>query len=131
MHKKFFISGFLVLLAVSQVFAQSKTVSVNDLYKDYTFRAKGLRAIESMNDGLHYTTLEKGKQINQYEYATGKLVSTLLDIDKIEKSAVGTIEGYSFAPDESKILLYTNSKSVYRHSFVADYYIYDFRSREL
>ncbi len=131
MCKKFLISGLFVLMAVLQVFAQSKTVSVDDLYKDYTFRAKGLRAIVSMNDGMHYTTLEKGKQINQYEYATGKLVATLLDLDKLEKSPVSTIQGYTFAPDESKILLYTNSKSVYRHSFVADYYIYDFRSREL
>lgn len=131
MCKKFFISGLFVLMAVLQVFAQSKTVSVDDLYKDYTFRAKGLRAIVSMNDGMHYTTLEKGKQINQYEYATGKLVATLLDLDKLEKSPVSTIQGYSFAPDESKILLYTNAQTVYRHSFVADYYIYDFRSREL
>ncbi len=131
MIKRYFILGALFLAALVQVDAQSKTVSVDDLYKDYSFRAKGLRAFESMNDGVHYTTLEKGKQINQYEYATGKLVATLLDVDKIEKSPVATIEGYSLAPDESKILLYTKSQSIYRYSFVADYYIYDFRSHEL
>ncbi len=131
MLKIFFISGVLSLASVFQGIAQSKRVSVDDLYKDYTFRAKGLRAIESMSDGVHYTTLEKGKQINQYEYATGKLVATLLDIDKIEKAAIASIDGYAMAPDESKVLVYGNSKSVYRHSFTADYFIYDFRSREL
>ena len=53
MLKIFFISGVLSLASVFQGIAQSKRVSVDDLYKDYTFRAKGLRAIESMSDGVH------------------------------------------------------------------------------
>lgn len=131
MHKKLLLIGMFVLPHLFNVAAQQKSVTVDDLYLNYSFRAKGVRGIVSMNDGIHYTTLENGKKINQYEYATGKLVKTLLDIEKIEQPKLKGIDGYSLAPDESKILVHTNTKYIYRHSFVADYYIYDFRSREL
>lgn len=131
MLKKMLFTILLVVSALMHLGAQKQAVTVDDLYKDYSFRSKGVYGINSMNDGTHYTVLEDGKKINMYEYATGKLVNTLLDVEKAGNKNIKSIQGYTFSPDESKILVFTNYKSVYRHSYTADYYVYDFNSREL
>lgn len=130
MIKKLFLAGLIVTTTILPAFAQKRQVTVDDLYKEYSLRTRNISGITSMKDGIHYTALENDK-INQYEYATGKLVRTLVDIEKVDNIKLKNIQGYTFADDESKVLLYTNAKNIYRHSFTADYYIYDFNSREL
>lgn len=131
MIRKFMGIALGLFLVGVQAGAQLQTVTVADLYQKGTFRVATVRNLVSMNDGVHYTRLEGGTQIIQYQYATGDKVKTLLDLAQLEHQTIQKIEGYELSPDESKILLYTNSRSIYRHSFVADYYLYDFRSREL
>lgn len=93
---------------------------------------KSVPAIQSMADGLHYTQLgENGRSIEQYDYATGKKVADLLDLDKVELKDVAVIDGYEVNDAATRILIYTNKKPLYRHSFVADYYVYDMNRREL
>ncbi len=112
--------------------AQKKTVSLEDLNKKYTFYPKTVRGLVSTEDGLHYTTIEnKGTQIIKYAYSTGKQVDVLVDISTIEDCPITQIQGYELNKDESKILIYSNRKSIYRRSFLADYYIYDITRKEI
>ncbi|MPT36396.1 MAG: S9 family peptidase, partial [Flavobacterium sp.] len=41
------------------------------------------------------------------------------------------IDSYTFSPDEKKILIANNSDQIFRHSFVADYFIYDIAKKTL
>jgi dipeptidyl-peptidase-4 len=41
------------------------------------------------------------------------------------------IEGYAWSPDESQVLIYTNSKRVWRRNTRGDYWVFDLSSREL
>lgn len=127
------LSGILLVVALfcSSLSAQPK-LSLNDFFVNGTFYTKGVRGLRSMNDGEHYTVLEgNGSQIVKYSYKTGLPVETLLDIKKIEDSPVKYINDYEFNANESRILLCTNKKSIYRHSFTADYYIFDFKNKEI
>lgn len=127
------LSGILLVVALfcSSLSAQPK-LSLNDFFVNGTFYTKGVRGLRSMNDGEHYTVLEgNGNQIVKYSYKTGLPVETLLDIKKIEDSPVKYINDYEFNAHESRILLCTNKKSIYRHSFTADYYIFDFKNKEI
>lgn len=127
------LSGILLVVALfcSSLSAQPK-LSLNDFFVNGTFYTKGVRGLRSMNDGEHYTVLEgNGNQIVKYSYKTGLPVETLLDIKKIEDSPVKYINDYEFNANESRILLCTNKKSIYRHSFTADYYIFDFKNKEI
>ncbi len=129
--KKF--SGILLLaLIFSHVLSAQKQLSLDDFFVNGTFRTKGVYGLRSMNDGEHYTVLENnGTQIVKYSYKTGLPVATLLDIQKVEDSPVGYISDYEFNADESRLLICTNRKPIYRHSFTADYYIYGFKNKEI
>lgn len=127
-------SGVLLffILMYSCVLAQQKQLSLNDFFVDGTFYTKGVNGLRSMNDGEHYTVLEGGgKRIVKYSYKTGLPVETLLDLNKTEDSPVKYINGYDFNADESRILICTNKKPIYRRSFTADYYLYDFKNKEI
>lgn len=127
------ISGILILLTFfyCSLSAQQKQLTLDDFLVNGTFKTKGIAGSRSMNDGEHYTALENnGTKIIKYNYKTGKPVATLVDLSTLETD-VKHISGYEFNPDESRILISTNKKSIYRHSFTADYYIFDFKNKEL
>lgn len=123
----------MLVSAGNQITAQTKQLSLNDFFKDGTFRSKGVYGIRSMNDGEHYTVLEnRGKKIVKYSYKTGQAVATLLDLETIEgNDKVKYISDYQFNADESRLLISTNINPIYRRSFTADYYIFDFKNKEL
>ena len=86
----------------------------------------------SLNDGEHYTVIEEqGKKLVKYSYRTGKPVETLLDLSEEKYRQVSQIQNYTFSPDESHLLLATEMESIYRRSFTAKYYLFDFKNREL
>ena len=88
---------------------------VEDFFVDGTFRTKGVYGLRSMNDGEHYTVLENnGTRIVKYSYKTGLPVATLLDLKTLEDSTVSRIDDYTFNADESRILICTNKKPIYR-----------------
>ena len=92
---------------MSELHPEKKTVTLEDLNKNHTFYAKSVSGLESMNDGIHYSTLENNAtQIVKYAYATGKQVSVLMDLEKIEDTPIQSIQGYELNNDESKILVY-------------------------
>ncbi len=128
--KKFGGILLLLVLACCQAFAQDKQLSLNDFFVDGTFRTKGVYGLRSMNDGEHYTVVEgQGDRIVKYSYKTGLPVGTLVDLSKIEECPVRYIEDYTFNANESRILICTNMRPIYRRSFTADYYIYDFKNK--
>ncbi len=127
-------SGVLLLfiLICSQLTAQSKQLSLNDFFVNRTFGTKGVYGLRSMNDGEHYTVLEgNGSRIVKYSYKTGLPVETLLDLNKTEDTSIRHIADYNFNANESRILICTNKKPIYRRSFTADYYLYDLKNKEI
>ena len=129
--KNFFGILLLAFVFCGHLSAQ-KQLSLNDFFVDGTFRTKGVYGLRSMNDGEHYTVLENnGTRIVKYSYKTGQPVATLLDIKNLEDSPLQYINDYEFNANESRILICTNKKPIYRRSFTADYYLYDFKNKEI
>ena len=122
--KKTFL--FVTLIAVVSVAsAQTRAITLEDIWQDGTFRMAGISNIRSMNDGEHYTVLTRSG-IDCYSYATGQKESTVLDCSAVKVGGVPlSVEGYEFSADESKILLESDFEPIYRHSGVSDYYVYD------
>jgi dipeptidyl-peptidase-4 len=124
----------IILLFGQFILAQTKQITIEDLTKKGIFSAERIDGLRSMQDGLHYTALEEGgTKIVKYSYKSGKVVEVVFDIEKIKRnpSEVGSIAGYEFSPDETKILVYNNVETIYRRSFLANYYVYDRKYREL
>lgn len=100
--------------------------------KAYSFYPKSVYGLRSMNDGIHYTTLEgRGTKINKYSYKTGNFIETILNTLKLDTTKIKRASEYQFSDDETKILLYTNRERIYRRSFTADYYVYDRKTNKL
>ena len=89
--------------------------------------------MNSMKDGNTYGSFEKG-QLNVYNYKTGKLVNTVFKYSELipEGDTVPIrLQNYELSENEDKVLLTTDIRSIYRHSFDANYYVYDLADKSL
>ncbi|MFN3446196.1 MAG: DPP IV N-terminal domain-containing protein, partial [Bacteroidia bacterium] len=123
--KKILILCALCASAFNIVTAQE--ITLEDIWTKGTFNAKGVAGFNSMNDGRHYSAQDKFENIIRYTFSDGNIVDTIL------RKADVNINGYSysFSENEQKILLQTNFKQIYRHSFAANIYVYDVNSKTL
>ena len=117
----------LLLILALGAFAQEK-VTVADIYTKGTFRQNSVYNINWMNDGQYYSVRE-GNDIVKYDVTTGQPVETILKGADLSTSI--KFSNYTFSLDEQKVLLMTDRKSIYRRSYTAEFYIYDFSSRKL
>ena len=131
--KKLVLLSIILFLIVDFSLAQTKQIKLEDVFLSRKFLPKTIHGFNSMNNGEFYTVLDQGN-LDQYSYKTGKLVKTLIDAgDLFPQGANSAIRfsSYKFSADESKILLVTKAKGIYRHSFSAEYWIYDFNTKKL
>lgn len=126
--KRFFTFTFLLIFG-TMMFAQ-KQITLDDIWKNRTFQPKGISSIRSLNDGEHYTILTS-KGIEKFSYKTGKSVGLIVDFSTIKAFSESEIriENYQFDAKEEKVLLQAASEYIYRHSFVADIYVYDLKTK--
>ena len=91
-----------------------------------------------LKGGDAYTTLEastsgKGRDIVQYAADTGKrtilINATALTPEGAEKAL--SIANYSWSKDEQKLLIFTNTKRVWRTNTKGDYWMYDLSTKTL
>ena len=123
----------LLFLVCFSAIAQQK-ISVEEIYTG-AFRAKGMDELQALKNTNQYTILNfdrsaKSQQIDLYDYATLKKVSTLIDTKNFKELADG-IDSYTFSSDEKQILIANNSNQIFRHSFTADYYLYNIETKQL
>ena len=123
----FLIPGMLNVKA-----QEKKNLTLSDIYERPTFVYKRVRGMESMKDGDTYAAIEKG-EFNVYSYKTGKKVKTLFNFgDLVLPGETDPLQvmNYTLSDDESKVLLMTDYNPIYRHSFTADYCVYDLTTKE-
>lgn len=123
----------ILLFLVATVFGQQK-ITVENIYSG-AFRAKGMDELQSLKNTDQYTVLNvdqasRSMQIDLYDFATLKKVSNLIDTKNYKALADG-IDSYTFDASEKKILIACNSNKIFRHSFTADYFLYDITSKSL
>lgn len=125
-------SLFLLLLTSLSAVAQQK-FTLEEIWSG-AFRTQGMTALEAMKNTNQYTVLNfdrgtRSSQIDLYDFATLNKVSTLVDTKDFKE--LQGIDSYTFSADEKKILIANNSEQIFRHSFVADYFIYDIAKKTL
>ena len=131
--KYLLVSLFLVFGTLSATAQEKKNFDLEDLYMRPTFYAKSVRGMNSMKDGKTYASFEKG-QLNIYNYKTGKLEKTLFgfaDLTVHPDSLPIGLQDYELSANEDKMLCATEMESIYRHSYHATYYVYDFNTKTL
>ena len=121
------ITLLLALFVASTSFAQ-QSITLEDIWVKGTFRGKGIAGIRSMNDGKHYCILTQNA-IEKYDYANASKVGEVVNFSELDLN--GYVVDYQFSKDESKVLLILNPEMIYRHSYLANVFVYDIASKKL
>lgn len=122
----FFLFIFIGFISYSQ------SISVEDIWKDYKFYARGVNGFRSMNDGEHFSQFtDKGITKHSFKnyQGTGEVILSVEEM-KYEGNQLFPDE-YEFNSDESKLLLLVNQASIYRRSYTAEHYLYDLSTKKL
>ena len=125
---------FMLLLALlcAVSFINAEQLSLKDLTNG-TYSSKGIYGVTPLLDGESYSQLSAdGKKIITHSFRTGEETGVLFDVDNIRNRVkLNRIDGYQMSPDERNILVRTETKSIYRHSRTAEYYIYNVKNHTL
>lgn len=116
----------VVALFVSTAYAQER-ITVADFTTENKFREERVSGINWMNNGKFYTALADNKVI-RYDITTGRPVETLVDGGAVSADLI--IDEYTLSADEQQILLQSQTQQIYRRSFVAEYLLYDLKTKK-
>ena len=112
--------------------AQKKSITLEEIWNG-TFRMEYMDRLHSMQNGKEYSLLnydrsQGNRTIDLYSYETGEKLRTIVSAADLP---IENFVSYDFSKDESKILLGTNVRSIFRRSSIGDYYVYDTASKKL
>ena len=104
--------------------AQLKAIFEQDAYKTESFGPTAW-----LDGGTRYTSIARGEQrdLVAYDTATGKsevLVAQRALLPPGERTPL-TISRYPWSPDKTKLLIFTNTKKVWRQNTRGDYWVLD------
>lgn len=112
--------------------AQNKELSLEEIW-NWKFYPEQMNSLNSMN-GDFYSLLNIDRQtrtssVDKYSYKTLEKIKTIVDGKNLKD--LPFFEFYSFNKDESKLILGTDFKQIYRRSKKGTYYVYDIYSKKL
>lgn len=126
---------FLVGLGVAQ---ESPSLVLEDIYKQNQYRQKGIGIVRWMKDNKGYSTLENnerigGKDIVKYDARTGKrsIIVSASSLIPSGESVPLVISDYQWSLDNTKLLIFTNTRKVWRYHTRGDYWVLDTKTNTL
>ena len=124
------IVGAMMLLSVLQAIAGQK-LDLRDITRN-EFRQETMKAVTPLAGGDTYAQIsDDGRRIVAYSFKTGKQVGVLFDAATARGQQVSRVDGYIVSPDGKRLLIQTETKSIYRRSFTATYYIFTIQNNKL
>jgi dipeptidyl-peptidase-4 len=124
-NMKKIISLLLCMACLLPVSLMAKTeLQLSDVVRG-KYRPEYFGSVVPMPDGEHYAQMNaNGTKITKYSYKTGKAVEDIFDISKARDCDFKRFDSFSFSPDGKKMLIATDTRSIYRRSTVAVHYLY-------
>ncbi|WP_431472681.1 S9 family peptidase [Nonlabens sp. SCSIO 43208] len=122
------IAAFFLLVFQTSIAQQN--ITVEDIYTG-KFRTAGLQSLRSLNNGTEYIVLNYNRNrtqtLDKYSYATGEKTGTILSSEEIGIP----IYSYEMNDSENKILITSQSESIFRYSSYDKVHVYDRNTKEL
>lgn len=120
----------LVVFCFGENSAQTKKLTLEDIYADNLYRAKGFGPVRWMKDNKGYSTLEnnaetKGNDIVIYDAESGarKILVNAKQLIPAGEGKPLSIANYTWSNDNSKLLVFTNTRKVWRQNSRGDYWV--------
>ena len=134
------LSIVFLFIASCGIYAQKNAhaLTLEDIYKNGTYSQKSFGPVRWMKDNNGYSTLEAdteygGKDIVRYDAASGErkvLVSAKSLIPAGEKKPL-TIADYNWSKDDGQLLIFTNTRKVWRYNTRGDYWVLNLKTGKL
>ncbi|RYD96032.1 MAG: S9 family peptidase [Sphingobacteriales bacterium] len=119
-------------LATTKTRAQSKQITLEDIWLNGTFSAASVPGFNVLNDGKRYVKTEKNGDIKIYALNNNKELGTLLQAgDLMFEGKQVQLSEFKFSSDEKKLLILTEPEPIYRHSTRYITYVYDIAAKKL
>ncbi|WP_139955742.1 S9 family peptidase [Flavicella sediminum] len=122
----------LILLFPLLFTAQKKQITLEEIWSGQ-FREQTMRSFNPLNNDsyslLNFQKETQSTSIDIYNYVSQEKTATLVDSKNLKDIAY--FDDYSLNASETKILLQTNTQSIYRNSTKAIYYLYDIESKSV
>ncbi len=132
--------AYLVLLVPVVAHAQApdpSKLTLDRIINSGDFSTEGFGPARWLEDGSGYTTVENcdgGRDLVKYDPATGKREVLIASRELVPPggptSPLG-IDDYRWSSDGSSLLLFTNTKRVWRMNTRGDYWVFHLKSRQL
>ena len=116
------LTVFFALCTLNTITVSARPAFDYSALRDGTFEQKTVSGVRSLSDGERYTTMSDGRVLC-FLYRTGEPAGVLFDASAAEPRIEFT--DYVLSADERRLLLTTDVEPIYRHSFTAEYWIYD------
>ncbi len=137
-RKKLSIGILIFLSACAYGQQQSKILTLEDIYSNGRYKPNGFGPVRWMKDNKGYSTLERNKEsagmdIVRYDAQSGER-SIIVDAKQLipaGKESPLAISNYDWSADNSKLLLFTNTKRVWRYNTKGDYWVLDLQNGKL
>jgi dipeptidyl-peptidase 4 len=132
---------FVVFFALA-VYPQSgdkRILTLDRIFSSSDFRSESFGPARWLDDGRAYTTLEPSatdtgaRDIVRYDAATGAR-SVLIAATSLKQEGMTApleIDDYAWSKDGRKLLVFTNSKPVWRENTRGDYWVFDIAAKKL
>ncbi len=126
--KKTLLALATIILSLMPAFAQNGAFDMKDFISG-GYAAQGIQGVIPIpGDGEHYSQMNSQRtQVIKYSYKTGEMTEVLFDVATARDCTFSSFDSYIFSPDGTKLLIATNTQSIYRRTAKADYYIYSLR----
>ncbi len=127
------LTGIMQLTVAARAQSSSAIQILHQEFVDHAFASKHFGPVKWIDGGQAYTTLEAApggtgiKEIVSYDAATGKR-EVLVSAQQLTPEGAHEplpVEDYSWSADQSRVLIFTNSKRVWRAHTRGDYWILD------
>lgn len=129
---------FASLVTTQNAFCQTKAkeLTLEDIYKNKQYESMGFGTIRWMKDNAGYSTIEtsaNGNEIVRYEVLSGakKTLVSALQLKPSGFSKALLIADYIWSGDNTKLLIFTNTRKVWRQNSRGDYWILDIQTNSL
>jgi dipeptidyl-peptidase-4 len=107
------------------LFAQ-KPVTLEDCFSLFKFYPQSGGEFFYLNDGRHYANINrKGMHLRDVRNESKDSLVAMNLPDNVK-----SFDQFEFSDDETKLLLRTETEPVYRHSVLANYYVYDLTTKK-
>ena len=96
------------------------------------YAANSMRSLKPWGDGASFAQLsDNSDQLLKYSFSTGEQTGVLFDVNDTQGEKIRHIDNYMPSPDGQRMLIATNTDRIYRHSYKAEFYVYEVATHRL